>query len=189
VSGALLSLTDIPRGPAADRGFDLEAPPQLRTCLSFSFLVPTGHHRRGTRSTLLPFASTSHGDDEVYLFSSMSRRAILGTLPACMRSLAPYRLSLSRHATCHGGRLGGRLSTDLGIEGAPAVPHHFVRVGSRSTGCSNSHRFSSRVSKRFGCSSPLCLVSLLTRKPNSQHTGAHDAPRHVGIVATQSDPG
>ena len=32
---------------------------------------------------------------------------------------------------------------NLGIEGAPAVPHHFVRVGSRSTGCSNSHRVSS----------------------------------------------
>ena len=39
-----------------------------------------------------------------------------------------------------------RLFTGTGTktnEGAPAVPHHFVRVGSRSTGCSNSHRFSS----------------------------------------------
>jgi len=85
-----------------------------------------------------PSACTSHGDDEVYLFPSMSRRAILGTLPACARPLSHARLSLSRHATCH----GGQLSTDLGIEGAPAVPHS-LRVGSRSTGCSNSHRFSS----------------------------------------------
>ena len=33
----------IPRGSAADRGFDLEAPPQLRTCPSFR--VPLGTKR------------------------------------------------------------------------------------------------------------------------------------------------
>ena len=51
-------------------------------------------------------------------FSSTSRRAILGTPPACARSNAfpdpPSRLSLSQHATCH----GGRLSTDFGIAGS-----------------------------------------------------------------------
>ena len=45
------------------------------------------------------------------------------------------------------------------------MPHHFERVGSRRTGCSNSHRFSSPAIPRLGCSLPLCLVSLLTRKP------------------------
>ena len=53
--------------------------------------------------------------------------------------------------------------------GAPAVPHHLGRVGSQRTGCSNSHRFSSPAIPRFGCSLPMappvCLVSLLTRKP------------------------
>ena len=48
--------------------------------------------------------------------------------------------------------------------GAPAVPHHFGRVGSRRTGCSNSHRFSSPAFPRLGCSLPQCHVSLLTRK-------------------------
>ena len=51
-------------------------------------------------------------------FPSTSRRAILGTPPACARSNAfpgpPSRLSLSRHATCH----GGRRSTDFGIAGS-----------------------------------------------------------------------
>ena len=41
--------------------------------------------------------------------------------------------------------------------GAPAVPHHFERVGSRRTGCSNSHRFSSPAFPRFGCSLLLCV--------------------------------
>ena len=41
--------------------------------------------------------------------------------------------------------------------GAPAVPHHFGRVGSRRTGCSNSHRFSSPAIPRLGCSLLLCV--------------------------------
>ena len=39
------------------------------------------------------------------------------------------------------------------IAGAPAVPHCEITVGSRRTGCSNSHRFySSPAVPRFGCS-------------------------------------
>ena len=40
---------------------------------------------------------------------------------------------------------------------APAVPHHFVRVGSRSTGCSNSHRFSSTEFPRDLVAVLLCV--------------------------------
>jgi hypothetical protein len=54
----------------------------------FSFRVNQGP----TARFIPPSASTSNGDDEVYFFSPSSRRAILGTLPACVRSLAPARL-------------------------------------------------------------------------------------------------
>ena len=43
------------------------------------------------------------------------------------------------------------------IAGAPAVPHCEITVGSRRTGCSNSHRFSSPAVPRFGCSLLLCV--------------------------------
>ncbi len=80
---------------------------------------------------------TRHGEDEVYFFLGAVARSLAHCPPARDPS-APARLSLSQHATCR----GGRLSTDLGIDGAPAAPHS-LRVGSRSTGCSNSHRLSS----------------------------------------------
>jgi len=79
---------------------------------------------------LLTFAGTSHGEDEVYFFLGAVARSLAHCPPARDPS-APARLSLSQHATCR----GGRLSTDLGIDGAPAAPHS-LRVGSRSTGCS-----------------------------------------------------
>ena len=64
--------------------------------------MPTGHHRRGTRD-LLTFAGTSsHGEDEVYFFLGAVARSLAHCPPARDPS-APARLSLSRHATCHGG--------------------------------------------------------------------------------------
>ena len=111
----------IPRGSAADRGFDLEAPPQLRTC-PFSFFC--ANWAPSARETSWPSAAAqwvparATAMTRFIFFSSTSRRAIPGTLPACARSNAfpgpPSRLSLSRHATCH----GGRLSTDFGIAGS-----------------------------------------------------------------------
>ena len=70
MSGALYSVRRIPsedRRPIED--LTSKPRPNSEPALFFRFLVPTGHHRRGTRSTLLPSASTSHGDDEVYFFA------------------------------------------------------------------------------------------------------------------------
>ena len=69
-------------------------------------------------------------------------------------SLCLVRLSVARLTTCYLPRrapVNGFRNT----RGAPAVPHHFERVGSRRTGCSNSHRFSSPAIPRLGCSLPL----------------------------------
>ena len=100
-------------------------------------------------------------------FSPPNPRAILGTPP-------PEPQLLSPPATCDCRPADNMLLATLGARqrvsesrGAPAVPHHFERVGSRRTGCSNSHRFSSPALPRLGCSLPLCLVSLLTRKPSN----------------------
>ena len=81
----------IPRGSAAYRGSDLEAPPQLRTCPFFFFFcanwAPTA------RETSWPSAGTSHGDDEVYFF--FPPRAVARSLAhrpparARTRALAP----------------------------------------------------------------------------------------------------
>ena len=109
------------------------------------------------------FAGTSHGDDEGVFFPSMSRRAILGTLPACARPLSPARPSLSRHATCHGGvsvtSLGyagsaGRCPTPRGWARRSPVALTFTRLTLPS------------AYLRFGCWSSLCPVSLLTKEPN-----------------------
>ena len=66
--------------------------------------------------------------------------------------------------------------------GAPAVPHHFGRVGSRRTGCSNSHRFSSPAFPRLGCSLPQCHVSLLTRKKARRLTGGRGFGRFADLL-------
>jgi hypothetical protein len=111
---------------------------------------------------LLPFAGTSHGDDEVYFFPSMSRRAILGTLPACARPLSPARPSLSRHATCH----GGVSVTSLGYAGSAGLcptPRGWAR---RSPVALTFTRLTlPSAYLRFGCWSSLCPVSLLTKEP------------------------
>jgi hypothetical protein len=110
----------------------------------------------------LPFAGTSHGDDEVYFFPSMSRRAILGTLPACARPLSPARPSLSRHATCH----GGVSVTSLGYAGSAGLcptPRGWAR---RSPVALTFTRLTlPSAYLRFGCWSSLCPVSLLTKEP------------------------
>ena len=79
-----------------------------------------------------------------------------------VRSFCVSRFTVNKKAQMLGARQ--RVSES---RGAPAVPHHFERVGSRRTGCSNSHRYSSPAFPRLGCSLPLCLVSLLTRKPSN----------------------
>jgi hypothetical protein len=60
-------------------------------------------------------------------------------------------------STCHLPRRGICNQSSTRGERRP-VPHHFERVGSQITGCSNLYPGSS-------CSSSLCPVSLLTRKP------------------------
>jgi len=128
----------------------------------FFFCVPTGHHRRGTRD-LLPFAGTSHGEDEVYFFSR-SRRAILGTLPAARRaSPLPRPLRLSQHATCH----GGVSVTSLRHAGSAGLcPTTSCGWARRSPVALTFTRLTlPRACLRFGSRSSLCPVSLLTRKP------------------------
>ena len=83
-------------------------------------------------------------------------------------SLCLVRLSVARLMACCVPRRAPINGLRNRIAGAPAVPHCEITVGSRRTGCSNSHRFSSPAIPRFGCSlllSSVCLVSLLTRKP------------------------
>ena len=55
-------------------------------------------------------------------------------------------------------------------------PHHFGRVGSRRTGCSNSHRFSSPAFPKFGCSLLLC-ASFHCKQESPEHTGQACAKR------------
>ncbi len=81
--------------------------------------------------------------------------------------------------------------------GAPAVPHCETTLGSRRTGCSNSHRFSSPAFPRLGCSLPLCHVSLLSREPKfllategayqriTESRGAPAVPHHFGRVGSR----
>ena len=114
-------------------------------------------------------------------FSPPNPRAILGTPP-------PEPQLLSPPATCDCRPADNMLLATLGARqrvsesrGAPAVPHHFERVGSRRTGCSNSHRFSSPALPRLGCSLPLCLVSLA--KFSFRHRG-HRTGVHTGANST-----
>ena len=126
--------------------------PNLPSCFA------TGHQRRGlsfcplqptakamTRFIFFPSSprtilGTSNGDDEVYLFP----------LRALLRARAP----VSPPATCDCRPADNMLLATMSARqrisesrGAPAVPNHFGRVGSRRT---NSHRFSSPAFPLYG---------------------------------------
>ena len=155
----------------------------MSSCFEIHFCV--SRFTVNKKAPIHAILGTSNGDDEVYLFPLEPARDPWHTarlsLPA--RRLEP---ALSLPATCDCRPADNLLLATLGARqrvsesrGAPAVPHHFERVGSRRTGCSNSHRFSSPAFPRLGCSLPLCLVSLLTRKPKFTHTQYNSASLRV----------
>ena len=157
--------------PPEDRrpieGLTSKPRPNSEPALSFFFFecrwTPTA------RFIFLPSASTSNGDDEAY-FSPLEpardpwHTARLNLPAACDCRPADDMLLATE----------GAYQRISGTRGAPAVPHCEITVGSQRTGIPVALTLTAlapQLSQRFGCSCPLCLGSLLTKKPKLRNNG------------------
>jgi hypothetical protein len=135
--------------------------PNSEPALSFSFLCQLGTIGEG-RGTCCPSPARATARMK-FIFSLGAVALSLAHCPPARDPSAPARLSLSRHATCHGGVSVTSLRY-AGSAGLCPTPRGWAR---RSPVALTLTRLTlPSAYPRFGCWSSLCPVSLLTKEPN-----------------------